>query len=208
MVDTVCSQKPFIRVGGDEKPAEVVKSRLLKLDSEHIQFVLDCMRNNTTKIRNIRQYLLAALYNAPMNHQQLLSVAGQPWLIRRRFLNWKFGSGSGWFHLSCHFLYPEIKTKGGMWLQDEINSKVVALSIRLAETGTRMTAAICPREWTGKTAEGTENCPTSTASWQADRRAAHEAEHRTYQHWDHGSEHQILWAHCPKIRDRFCVEEG
>lgn len=66
MVDTVCSKKPFIRVGGDEKPAEVVKSRLLKLDSEHIQFVLDCMRNNTTKIRNIRQYLLAALYNAPM----------------------------------------------------------------------------------------------------------------------------------------------
>ena len=66
MVDTVCSKKPFIRVGGDEKPAEIVKSRLLKLDSEHIQFVLDCMRNNTTKIRNIRQYLLAALYNAPM----------------------------------------------------------------------------------------------------------------------------------------------
>ena len=66
MVDTVCSKKPFIRIGGDEKPAEVVKSRLLKLDSEHIQFVLDCVRNNTTKIRNIRQYLLAALYNAPM----------------------------------------------------------------------------------------------------------------------------------------------
>lgn len=66
MVDTVCSKKPFIRVSGDDKPAEVVKSRLLKLNSEHIQFVLGCMSDNTTKVRNIRQYLLAALYNAPM----------------------------------------------------------------------------------------------------------------------------------------------
>jgi hypothetical protein len=47
-------------------PKEVVKSRFLKLDSEHIKFVLDCMRENTTKVRNIKQYLLAALYNAPI----------------------------------------------------------------------------------------------------------------------------------------------
>lgn len=66
MVDTVCAHKPFIRVSGEDKPAEVVKSRLLKLDSGHIQFVLDCMSENTTKVRNIRQYLLAALYNAPV----------------------------------------------------------------------------------------------------------------------------------------------
>ena len=66
MVDTVCANKPFIRVSGEDKPAEVVKSRLLKLDSGHIQFVLDCMSENTTKVRNIRQYLLAALYNAPV----------------------------------------------------------------------------------------------------------------------------------------------
>ena len=66
MVDTVCANKPFIRVSGDDKPADVVKSRLLKLDSGHIQFVLDCMNENTTKVRNIRQYLLAALYNAPV----------------------------------------------------------------------------------------------------------------------------------------------
>ena len=66
MVDTVCANKPFIRVSGEDKPAEVVKSRLLKLDSGHIQFVLDCLSENTTKVRNIRQYLLAALYNAPV----------------------------------------------------------------------------------------------------------------------------------------------
>ena len=66
MVDTVCANQPFIRVSGEDKPAEVVKSRLLKLDSGHIQFVLDCLSENTTKVRNIRQYLLAALYNAPV----------------------------------------------------------------------------------------------------------------------------------------------
>lgn len=66
MVDTVCANKPFIRVSCEDKPADVVKSRLLKLDSGHIQFVLDCMNENTTKVRNIRQYLLAALYNAPV----------------------------------------------------------------------------------------------------------------------------------------------
>lgn len=65
LVDTVCTTKPLVRVCGEEKPAEVVKSRLLKLNSEHIRFVLDCMKENTTKIRDIRQYLLAALYNAP-----------------------------------------------------------------------------------------------------------------------------------------------
>lgn len=66
MVDTVCATKPFIRVSGEDKPAEVVKSRLLKVTSEHVQFVLECMNENTTKVRNIRQYLLAALYNAPV----------------------------------------------------------------------------------------------------------------------------------------------
>ena len=66
LVDTVCSTKPFLVVGGDKKPAQVVKSQLLKLDCEHIRFVLACMKENTTKIRNIRQYLLTTLYNAPV----------------------------------------------------------------------------------------------------------------------------------------------
>lgn len=65
LVDTVCSARQVIRIAGDDFPADVVKSRLLKLDSSHIQYVLDCMANNTTYVRNIKKYLLAALYNAP-----------------------------------------------------------------------------------------------------------------------------------------------
>ena len=65
MVDTVCSHREMIRIAGDDYPAEVVKSRFLKLDSSHIEYVLDRMRENTTYVRNIKKYLLAALYNAP-----------------------------------------------------------------------------------------------------------------------------------------------
>ena len=65
MVDTVCSHREMIRIAGDDYPAEVVKSRFLKLNSSHIEYVLDRMRENTTYVRNIKKYLLAALYNAP-----------------------------------------------------------------------------------------------------------------------------------------------
>ena len=65
IVDTVCSARRTIRIAGDDYPAEVVKSRFLKLDSSHVQYVMDCMRDNTTYVRNIKKYLLAALYNAP-----------------------------------------------------------------------------------------------------------------------------------------------
>ena len=65
IVDTVCSARKTIRIAGDDYPAEVVKSRFLKLDSSHVQYVMDCMRDNTTYVRNIKKYLLAALYNAP-----------------------------------------------------------------------------------------------------------------------------------------------
>lgn len=65
MVDTVCSRREMIRIAGDDYPAQVVKSRFLKLDSSHIEYVLDRMRENTTYVRNIKKYLLAALYNAP-----------------------------------------------------------------------------------------------------------------------------------------------
>ena len=65
MVDTVCSRRETIRIAGDDYPAEVVKSRFLKLNSSHIEYVLDRMRENTTYVRNIKKYLLAALYNAP-----------------------------------------------------------------------------------------------------------------------------------------------
>ena len=65
ILETVCTKRSTIRVAGDDYPAELVKSKFMKLDSEHIRFVLDCMRENTTKIRNIKQYLKVALFNAP-----------------------------------------------------------------------------------------------------------------------------------------------
>ena len=65
ILETVCTRRKTIRVAGDDYPAELVKSKFMKLDSEHIRLVLDCMRENTTKIRNIKQYLKAALFNAP-----------------------------------------------------------------------------------------------------------------------------------------------
>lgn len=65
IVDTVCSARKTIRIAGDDHPAEVVKSRFMKLDSSHIEYVLSSMQENTTYVRNIKKYLLAALYNAP-----------------------------------------------------------------------------------------------------------------------------------------------
>ena len=65
MLETVCTARKTIRIAGDDYPAELVKSKFLKLNSNHIEFVLDCMRENTTKVRNIKQYLKAVLFNAP-----------------------------------------------------------------------------------------------------------------------------------------------
>ncbi|MBP3658497.1 MAG: helix-turn-helix domain-containing protein [Oscillospiraceae bacterium] len=63
--ETICSTRTHIRVAGNDYPAEAVRAKLLRLNSEHIRFVMDCLKQNTTKIRNIRQYLLAALFHAP-----------------------------------------------------------------------------------------------------------------------------------------------
>ena len=63
--ETVCSIRSRIRVAGNDYPAEVVRAKLLKLNGEHIRFVMDCLKQNTTRIRNIRQYLLTVLFNAP-----------------------------------------------------------------------------------------------------------------------------------------------
>ena len=65
MTETVCTQKASLVIAGDTYPAAIVKSKLLKLTSEHIEYVIDCMRENTSDIRNIKKYLLAALFNAP-----------------------------------------------------------------------------------------------------------------------------------------------
>ena len=69
LVDTCDSKRKFIRIAGDDKPAEVVRSRLKKLNADHIRFVLDCLSANTSPIRNMKQYLLAALFNAPTTMQ-------------------------------------------------------------------------------------------------------------------------------------------
>ena len=65
LVETVCSARKTIRVAGDDSPAELVKAKLMKLNSSHIEFVFDCINKNTTEIRNIKKYLLASLFNAP-----------------------------------------------------------------------------------------------------------------------------------------------
>ena len=59
MLETVCTARKTIRIAGDDYPAELVKSKFMKLNSSHVEFVLDCMRENTTKVRNIKQYLKA-----------------------------------------------------------------------------------------------------------------------------------------------------
>ena len=65
MLETVCSSKKTIRISGEDKPAEVVKSQMMKLNQFHIEYLLETLGNNTTDVRNIRSYLLTSLYNAP-----------------------------------------------------------------------------------------------------------------------------------------------
>ena len=78
ILDTVMSSKKRITIAGNDIPTEVVKSKLLKLDSEHIKYVEHCMDNTTTDIRNIKQYLLSVLYNAPTT----MSSYYQAWVNR------------------------------------------------------------------------------------------------------------------------------
>ena len=69
LVDTCDSKRKLIRIAGDDKPAEVVLSRFMKLNADHIRFVLKCLAENSNPIRNMKQYLLASLYNAPTTMQ-------------------------------------------------------------------------------------------------------------------------------------------
>ena len=66
LLDAVCSKRKQIRIAGDDKPVQVVKSQFMKLNYSHIEFVLGCLKENTTHIKNMKQYILAALYNAPI----------------------------------------------------------------------------------------------------------------------------------------------
>ena len=65
IVETVCAKRKTTRIAGADFPHEVVRSRFLKLDSSHIEFVMESLHNNTTEIRNMKQYLLTVLFNAP-----------------------------------------------------------------------------------------------------------------------------------------------
>ena len=66
LVETVCARRKTTRISGADFPHEIVRSRFLKLDSSHIEFVMDCLQKNTTQVRNMKQYLLAVLFNAPI----------------------------------------------------------------------------------------------------------------------------------------------
>ena len=69
LVDTCATNRKLLRIAGDDKPAEVVCSRFMKLNADHIRFVLKCLAENISPIRNMKQYLLASLYNAPTTMQ-------------------------------------------------------------------------------------------------------------------------------------------
>lgn len=66
ILDVICSKRKTIRIAGDDKPVNVVKAQFMKLDMGHVEYVLDGLKNSTSKVRNIKQYMLAALYNAPL----------------------------------------------------------------------------------------------------------------------------------------------
>ena len=69
LVDTCATNRKTLRIAGDDKPAEVVRSRFMKLNADHIRFVLKCLAENSSPISNMKQYLLASLYNAPTTMQ-------------------------------------------------------------------------------------------------------------------------------------------
>ena len=69
LVDTCATNRKTLRIAGDDKPAEVVRSRFMKLNADHIRFVLKCLAENSNPIRNMKQYLLASLYNSPTTMQ-------------------------------------------------------------------------------------------------------------------------------------------
>ena len=112
IVDTVCSARKTIRIAGDDYPAGVVKSRFMKLDSSHIEYVLSSMQENTTYVRNIKKYLLAALYNAPST------------------------ISSYYTSLVNHDLYGGGERRESM--QEEVTQKTMALAI----TTSKMTASV------------------------------------------------------------------
>lgn len=66
MLDVICSKQEYFIISGDKKPKEVVKSRFLKINSMHLGYILDCLKTNDTKVKNMKQYMIATIYNAPL----------------------------------------------------------------------------------------------------------------------------------------------
>ncbi len=97
--EIVCVKRKAVKVNGEDYPYELVKSKFLKLDSSHLEYVIGCMRETTTKITNIRAYMVTALYNAPntMNHyyQQLVQhdMYGGGWEEKGLFHSEPEGNG-------------------------------------------------------------------------------------------------------------------
>ena len=113
IVETVCSTKKYIRVAGSDYPAEVVRSRLLKLDMEHIKFEFDCLKENTTKIRNIKKYLLTTLYNA-LNTGDIAKVCVRPCQPATQKMSYKTDYKiEGFFE----YVVPPLE---GFWWQDDV----------------------------------------------------------------------------------------
>lgn len=77
MCDVLCTTRPTVRIGGESIPAPQVQERFHRLDHGHLEYVFDCLRRNTTQIRNIRAYLLTALYNAPVTISNYYQAAVQ-----------------------------------------------------------------------------------------------------------------------------------
>ena len=84
IVDTLCSPQATFRIGGVQFKQTIVKKRLIELEQSHIEYVLDCMSKNTTKIRNIRGYMLTALYNASTTIEHYYQAAVQHDLYRQQ----------------------------------------------------------------------------------------------------------------------------
>lgn len=66
MLDAICTKRKYIRISGDDKPSQVVKSQFCKLNSMHMEYILECLRENPADVKNIKQYMLATIYNAPI----------------------------------------------------------------------------------------------------------------------------------------------
>ena len=84
LVDTCATNRKLLHIAGDDKPAEVVRSRFMKLNADHIRFVLKCLAENSNPIRNMKQYLLASLYNAPTTMQLSYQNQTNHDLVNRR----------------------------------------------------------------------------------------------------------------------------